>query len=52
MVHGDGKELWFFVVELLHSEAALHQLHIAVDSNGTGAGSLIRSNLVSAVLGL
>jgi hypothetical protein len=52
MVHGDGKELWFFVVELLHSEASLHQIQIASESNGTGTSNLICCSVMSAVLGL
>lgn len=52
VIDSDGKVLWFFVVERLHPEAALNQLHTAVDSDGTGAGSLVGCNVVSAVLGL
>jgi hypothetical protein len=38
MVHGDGKELWFVVVELLQPRTALHQIHVAIESNGAGTG--------------
>src|SRR5436305_7058302 len=52
MVHSDRKEFWLIVVEIFHLEAALHQLHLAVESDGTCASSLIRCNIVSATLGL
>jgi hypothetical protein len=52
MVHGKRKELGLVIVKLLHVEATLHQLQVALNSNGIGASNLVCCNVVSAALGL
>jgi hypothetical protein len=52
MVHSNGEKLWLIIIEISHSETALHQFQIAVQGDGPSTCSLVCCDVVGSTFGL
>jgi hypothetical protein len=52
MIHADQEILWLIIIEFFHPVAALYQVHITVQRDGSSTSGLLRCNVVSSIFSL